>query len=188
MADEPNYGLAVCAPRDVPAPDLPYRPREPRDFPPRIGLVGCGGISKTHLAAYRAAGYRVVALCDRTRAKAVARRDAFFPDAEVTTDAAELLARDDLSAVDLTPHPADRAPLVEAALVAGVSVLSQKPLALDLARARALAELAERCGTTLAVNQNGRFAPHLAWIREAVRAGLVGERRVEAAVMVGGEL
>ena len=28
----------------------------------------------------------------------------------------------------------------------------------------------------LAVNQNGRWAPHLAWMREAVRAGLVGER------------
>ena len=26
----------------------------------------------------------------------------------------------------------------------------------------------------LAVNQNGRWAPHLAWMREAVRAGLVG--------------
>ena len=27
----------------------------------------------------------------------------------------------------------------------------------------------------LAVNQNGRWAPHLSWMREAVRAGLIGE-------------
>ncbi len=27
----------------------------------------------------------------------------------------------------------------------------------------------------LAVNQNGRWAPHLAWMREAVRAGLIGQ-------------
>ena len=30
-------------------------------------------------------------------------------------------------------------------------------------------------GLKLAVNQNGRWAPHLAYIREAVRAGLIGE-------------
>ena len=34
---------------------------------------------------------------------------------------------------------------------------------------------AERRGLKLAVNQNGRWAPHLAYIREAVRAGLIGE-------------
>jgi predicted dehydrogenase len=35
--------------------------------------------------------------------------------------------------------------------------------------------LAEQRGLKLAVNQNGRWAPHLAYIREAVRAGLIGD-------------
>lgn len=35
--------------------------------------------------------------------------------------------------------------------------------------------LARANGVKLAVNQNGRWAPHLAYMREAVRAGLVGE-------------
>lgn len=175
MEDAPNYELASSAGGEIPAPDLPYRPREPRAFPPRIALIGCGGISETHLSAYRDAGYDVVALCDRTLSKAVGRRDAFCPAAEVTTDPAAVFAREDLSAVDLTPHPADRAPLVEAALAAGQVVLSQKPLAASLAEALRLVELAERSSGTLAVNQNGRFAPHFAWMREAVRAGLIGD-------------
>jgi predicted dehydrogenase len=54
-------------------------------------------------------------------------------------------------------------------------VLSQKPFVLDLADGERLADLADDRGVRLAVNQNGRWAPHLAWMREAVRAGLVGE-------------
>ena len=38
-----------------------------------------------------------------------------------------------------------------------------------------LADLADEKGVILAVNQNGRWAPHLSWMREAVRAGLVGD-------------
>ena len=61
------------------------------------------------------------------------------------------------------------------ALEAGKHVLSQKPFVEDLAVGRGLVELADRRGLKLAVNQNGRWAPHLAYIREAVRAGLIGE-------------
>ena len=38
-----------------------------------------------------------------------------------------------------------------------------------------LCDLADAQGVRLAVNQNGRWAPHLAWMREAVRAGLIGQ-------------
>jgi len=61
------------------------------------------------------------------------------------------------------------------ALAAGKHVLSQKPFVEDLATGRELVEEAERRGVKLAVNQNGRWAPHLAWLREAVAAGLIGE-------------
>ena len=61
------------------------------------------------------------------------------------------------------------------AFAAGKHVLSQKPFVEDLATGRALVEEAERLGVKLAVNQNGRWAPHLAYMREAVAAGLIGE-------------
>jgi predicted dehydrogenase len=38
-----------------------------------------------------------------------------------------------------------------------------------------MVDLADRKGVRLAVNQNGRWAPHFSYIREAIRAGLVGE-------------
>ena len=54
-------------------------------------------------------------------------------------------------------------------------MLSQKPFVTDLGVGEDLVKLAEDQGCKLAVNQNGRWAPHKAWMREAVRAGLIGE-------------
>lgn len=158
----------------VPAPSLPYRPRDPKRFRPGIALVGCGGISKWHLRAYKNAGYRVVALCDMMLARAQERRDEFFPEATATDSFADVLSRDDVVVVDITTHPPERPPLVEAALRARKHVLSQKPFVLDLDVGQHLADLADEMGVRLAINQNARWAPHFSYIREAVRAGLLG--------------
>ncbi|MFP4358640.1 MAG: hypothetical protein ACLFSZ_09435, partial [Puniceicoccaceae bacterium] len=64
-------------------------------YRPKIGLVGCGGITVQHLTAYMDAGLGVVALCDLNREAAEARRAGFFPETEVFTDPAALLARAD---------------------------------------------------------------------------------------------
>lgn len=166
--------LKIKQPPRFSAPILPYRPRDPKKYRPGIGLIGCGGITKWHLTAYKAAGYRVLALCDIAIDRARERRDEFYPDAAVTSDLDEILARDDIEVVDITTHPPDRPPLVEAALRARKHVLSQKPFVLDLDLGQRLADLADEMGVKLAVNQNARWAPHFSYIREAVHAGLLG--------------
>lgn len=178
MNDTPDldtYSLKSATAAAVAAPDLPYRPQLPVRYRPRIALIGAGGISAAHLDAYRTAGFDVAVICNRTRAKAEARRDAYFPDADATDDIAGTLARDDIGVVDLTPHPAERLAMIRTALEAGKHVLSQKPFVLDLDVGAELADLADAKGVVLAVNQNGRWAPHFAWIREALRAGFVGD-------------
>ena len=174
MADRDDYALASSTAAEVAAPDLPYRPPRPKARH-RIALVGAGGISFAHLDAYRAHGFEVAAILSRDRAKAQARAAEFFPDAEVMTDYAALLARDDIGVIDLTPHPEDRVALIDSALRAGKHVLSQKPFVTDLDTGERLVALARAQGVKLAVNQNGRWAPHMAWMRAAVRAGLIGE-------------
>ena len=82
-----DYGLAVqSATRAMKAPELPYRPRDPKKYRPAIALIACGGITEQHLKAYKAAAYNVVALCDADRAKA---------EAEMTTDQADFLRKAD---------------------------------------------------------------------------------------------
>jgi len=77
--------------------------------------------------------------------------------------------------VDIATHPEPRPALIEDAIRAGKHVLSQKPFVLDLDAGERLVSLADEHDVYLAVNQNGRWAPHWSWIRKAVNAGHVGE-------------
>jgi predicted dehydrogenase len=174
-SEQTAYGVAeVARVQRVAAPDLAYRPQKPRSYQPAIGLIGCGGISEQHLLAYHRAGYRVVALCDRHLERADRRRIQFFPAADLYTDYRRVLDRHDIEVVDLTPHPNDRLLLIEDALRAGKHVLTQKPFVLDLDDGERLVHLAEKQGVKLAVNQNGRWAPHFSYVRQAVDHGLIG--------------
>lgn len=157
------------------AESIGYLPHDPKAYRPGIGMIGCGGISGMHLAAYRAAGYNVVAFCDVDIEFARARRDEFFPTADVYSSAAELLGRSDIDVVDVATHVDVRPELVAMALRADKHVLSQKPFVSDLARGEELIGLAVERGRYLAVNQNGRWAPHFAFLLAAVQAGLIGK-------------
>src|SRR5687767_5200410 len=172
---ETDYSLqGQTGAQKMAAPKLDYLPPKPKSYSPNIGLIGCGGITATHLAAYKEAGFNVVALCDVNRENAEKRRE-FFPDARVYTDNNDVLKRDDIEVLDIATHPHERVPLLKAALNARKNVLSQKPFVLDLDTGEKLADLADKKGVKLAVNQNGRWAPHFSYIRQAVQENLIGD-------------
>lgn len=175
MSEEDDYGLSPTKEIvEIDAPAVDYRPRTPKSYRPKIAMIGTGGISEFHLKAYRKCGYDVVAFASRTRNKAEAKRDEFYPEAEVYDDHRAILERDDIEVVDITPHPAERLPIVKETLEAGKHVLSQKPFALNLADGEELVRLADEKGVKLAVNQNGRWAPHFSYLRNAVAEGVIG--------------
>lgn len=158
-----------------PAPDLPYLPQDPPSYRPPMALIGCGAITVEHLKVYRKAGYNVVALCDIRKERAEKRRAEFYPEADVYDDVRDVVARDDIEVVDITTHPQHRVSLIEAALSANKHVLSQKPFVEHLEVGDRLCDLADRQGVLLAVNQNGRWAPHFSYMRLAIDAGLIGD-------------
>ncbi len=171
--DASDYALKSAEAASIPAPDLPYQPPTPRNAPP-IALIGAGGIAGAHLDAYRTAGWPVTAICNRSLPRAQARAAEFFPEARTTTDIQSILDDPTIKVLDITPHPANRLPLIEAALKAGKHVLSQKPFTESLDDAERLITQARANNVHLAVNHNGRWAPHLAWMREAVLSGQIG--------------
>jgi predicted dehydrogenase len=176
MAKKRDYALAKSAgDKRIEAPALAYRPVDPKRYRPRIGLIGCGGITEYHLRAYKAAGYDVAALCDRTAAKARARQKEFYPAATVYTDYRDVLRRDDIEVVDVATHPAQRVAILKDCIAAGKHILSQKPFVTDLDVGERLVELADRRGVKLAVNQNGRWAPHFSYMLAAIRRRLLGD-------------
>ncbi len=160
---------------EIPAPELPWLPPRPPQPVPGIGLIGCGGITAYHLDAYRAAGFPVLSFCDVNDEQARKRRDAYNPEGSIYTDFNELLADPGIDVVDIATHVEIRGAMIEAALHAGKHVLSQKPFTLDMAEGTRLADLAAGFGLKLAVNQNGRWAPHFSYTRQAIDAGIIGE-------------
>ena len=177
MSDKKSeYGLSPeKTANSIDPPAVDCFPPKPTIYHPSIALIGTGGISEYHLRNYQKAGYRVTALANRTIEKAEALRDQYFPEAKVYQDYREILALDDIHVVDVTPHPEDRLPILYDCLLAEKHTLSQKPFVIDLKEGKKLAELADQKRVKLAVNQNGRWAPHFCYIRNAVKQGLTGE-------------
>lgn len=175
MSEEDDYGLSPEKEvKTITPPPIDYLPPRPKNYQPKIGLIGTGGISDFHLKAYKTCGWDVVALHNRTKSKAEEKRESFFPDAVVTDSYEEILKNSEIDVVDITPHPEDRIPIVRAALEEGKHVLSQKPFVLDLEVGQELVDLADSKGVKFAVNQNGRWAPHFSYIRNAIKQDLIG--------------
>ena len=119
-------------------PKLDYLPRGPR-HPKRhkLGLIGCGGISRFHLQAAQSFGVEVVAMADVNPDAAKSRRDEYFPKASLYADHRALLARDDITAVDIATHTAVRTPQKNGSGFSGCRCESASALSPIAMRARA---------------------------------------------------
>lgn len=140
-----------------------------------IGLIGGGWIGELQLAAYQRSGFDVAAICDRNAGRAAALRDQYFPDAAAYESVTALLEDDRVQVMDLATHVDGRAALVDRCLDAGLHVMCQKPFVERLEIGEALSEHADRARLRLAVNQNGRWAPHFGAMLAVVEADLIGD-------------
>jgi predicted dehydrogenase len=143
----------------------------------RVGLIGLGWHGAGHLADFRACTRATVtALCDIDERR-LAERAAEMPAARAFTDYRELLACEEVDAVVLAlPDPQHRDPAV-AACRAGKHVLLEKPLALTVADAEAVAEAARAGAGCFMLNLSNRWMPVFARGKERIDSGALGEVR-----------
>ena len=145
--------------------------------PVRIGILTCGAIvTKGHLPGFDALGREVVdvvAFQSRRAPTAQAARDQ-WGGGEVVGDWRDVLARDDVDAVDICAPNALHAELAIAAAEAGKHVLVEKPMATTVADADAMVAAAASAGVVLMAAHNLRFAAPYAAAAKAVADGLVG--------------
>jgi len=98
-----------------------------------VGLIGSGGITKTHLTAYREHPEQVslAGVCDIDEAAAASTAEEF--GVETWTDYETFVVGTDVDAVDIClPHHLHY-PVAKAALSAGKHVLVEKPLGISMA-------------------------------------------------------
>jgi len=139
----------------------------------KVGVVG-GGFGRTHLLAYHATpGVEVKAFCQRTKAKAeqIARE---FGIPQVFTDYREMISHTDLDAVSLTTPTNVHLAMACEAFDAGVSVLCEKPLAMNKEEAAAMLKRAEEARLIHMTCFNFRYVPAFYRMKELMQEGYVG--------------
>ena len=122
----------------------------------RVGLLGCGGIGARHATAVGVLKdeMQLVACCGRSESKV--REFAARFDATPFTDLRRMLdSQIDLLIVALPPFA--HSGQVEQAVAAGTHVLVEKPIALDMTRARSMVDAAATAGVVAACGFMYRF-------------------------------
>ena len=140
----------------------------------KVGLIGGGGIASAHIKGYRehAGKIAITAVADAVEQTAVARGEEL--GATPYTDYRELLAKEDVDAVDIClPHHLHKDAIVAAA-EAGKHILCEKPLCLSADEAADVRSVVNDHGVTLMCAHNQLFMPTVAKAKELLDAGTIG--------------
>lgn len=122
------------------------------------GVVGCGTIAPTHLAALKDLGIEVVALCDVKAERAEKLRATYAEHAHLFTDYTTMLQ--EMPEIDVihicTPHYL-HVPMAKEALAAGKHVFLEKPVGMSEADAASLGEALSAAKGKLCVCFQNRY-------------------------------
>lgn len=140
----------------------------------KAGVIGMG-MGRHHVAGFAAHPHcKVVAIADTDSARLTEIGDQHHLAARYR-DAAEMIASEDLDLVSIATPNKFHCPLTLAALDAGAHVLTEKPMALNVAEAQQMKAAAEARGLNLMVNFSYRFSRMSFALKKQVERGVVGE-------------
>ncbi|MBW6436409.1 Gfo/Idh/MocA family oxidoreductase [Actinoplanes hulinensis] len=140
----------------------------------RIAIIGFGTAGQGRLHAYRTvtAG-RAVAVLDPSPERRARARE-LDPGVETFAGLSELLAARTVDAVDICTPPVHHVALEREALVAGLHVICEKPVAVHTGEAIELVALARERGRLLYPAHNYGFSPMMRVLTGAVADGRIG--------------
>jgi predicted dehydrogenase len=142
----------------------------------RLGLVGVGAAAQiAHIPALkRTEGLELGALCDRDPEKA-ARVAQKFQIPRVHSRFDDMLADEEIDAIDICTPNFLHAPMATAALEAGKHVLCERPLARSAEEAAGMVKAAKKADRVLMCAVQHRFRPDAQLLRTFVEKGDLGE-------------
>lgn len=144
--------------------------------PIRIGIIGCGGISRAHARGYQNLTdlFQVTATCDVVESNAIERGQQLGAK-NIYTDYKKMLKEADIDAVDIClPHDI-HAEVAISALESGKHVIVEKPIATTLAEADDMVSTANKTGLTLMVALNERYDSVHQHIKKMIDNGTLGK-------------
>lgn len=143
----------------------------------RIGLIGAGGITGAHVNGWKAIPERaeIVAIADISEETARNRMKQLGREVRYYADYRDLLAQNDVDAVDMSlPHFLHCESIVAAA-EAGKHAMSEKPLCLSLDEAERIRQAVTKSGTTFMAAHNQLFFPTVLRAKQMLVEGDLGK-------------
>ncbi len=142
----------------------------------RVGIVGCGGMGRSHARAFAGLEKTLVVAASDIDAEAAQALAVEHSIPAVYDDYGEMLEKEDLDIVSVPTWQGVRAEITVAAARSGVkAVIGEKPMADCLGGADDMIEACGRHGVKLAIGHHGRYTPTLNEIRRLVADGAIGE-------------
>jgi predicted dehydrogenase len=140
-----------------------------------VAIIGCGGISlQNHLPGLALCpDVKVTALCDNNPANLETARTQTGVNV-TSTDYNEIVKRDDVHAVIIATPNITHPLIAHAAIAAGKNVMSEKPLALNYADAKAMAVAADKAGVRHMTAFTYRFVPSMRYLSHLITRGDLG--------------
>lgn len=139
----------------------------------RIGLLGAGRIGKVHAKAITShPNSELCAVSDAYPENARTLADRFGASVRSSGD---IINDPSIDAVLIATPTDTHSDLIEAATAAGKAVLCEKPVDLDLARARACQAAVARSAMPVMIGFNRRFDPNFATLKAAADSGDIGK-------------
>jgi UDP-N-acetylglucosamine 3-dehydrogenase len=141
----------------------------------RVGVIGCGSIARyRHLPEYAAnPNVELVAVCDNNAERALEIGEKYGVPSY--TSYVELLRNAEVDAVSVCTPNYLHAPISNAALLAGVHVLCEKPMATSKEEAESMIETAAKSGKKIMIAHNQRFVASHQKARQLIQSGEVGK-------------
>ncbi len=141
----------------------------------KVGIVGVGGISKSHIPGWRASPHaELIAGCDVQEAalEAWGKQNDIK---KLVKNAADLFSDRDIDIIDVCTPNMYHAPLVIAALEAGKHVICEKPLAPTPESIRQMMAARDSSGKLLMTAQHFRFQPTSKAMKAEIDTGTLGD-------------
>lgn len=155
----------------------------------KIGIIGCGGISRMHANWYRdESRTQITAIADISEEQLKKFSEEYGVE-KLHTDYIEMLEKEELDIVSVCTRPKMHAEATIESAKRGVKgILCEKPMAENMGQADAMIEVCEQNNVKLAIDHQLRFSGTYVAAKKLIEDDAIGELFRIYALCAGGDL
>lgn len=141
----------------------------------KIGIVGCGYWGPNLIRNFSSlANCKVKTICDLDQNR-LAHVKRLYQDVNVTTDFADIVNDDEITAVAIATHVNTHFPLAKESLKVGKHTFIEKPMASSVAECKELIDIADKKNLQLMVGHTFIYSAPVRKIKEILHSGEIGD-------------